>query len=222
VLIGAVLGVVVAAGAPWQAVAALALAVIHPLWFIVGAAGWAVWSRRRRTTAGPDDEAAFLRGLAAELAAGASLRGGVIAAARRAPSLDVERAVRLCAAGRPADEIGAVLGDALPVNGTAAAAAFRLATRTGGSAAAVVEGLAERAEAMGRLSRERSALTAQARLSAWVVGGVPVVLIALGLLTGVGPGAGDLGPGGVALVAVGLGLIGLGAFVVWLMARRAA
>ncbi|MCB2223365.1 MAG: type II secretion system F family protein [Actinobacteria bacterium] len=221
-LTGALLAVAAAAGVPWPMVGAIALAVVHPAWFLAAVAGWVMWHRRTGRSPGPDDEAAFLRGLAAELSAGASLRGAVVAAARRSPALDLGRAARLCAAGRPAGEIGSELASALPVNGTAAAAAFRLATRTGGSTAAVMEALAERAEASGRLARERSALTAQARLSAWVVGGLPVGLVVLGVVTGAGPGGGDLGPGGTAMVAAGLALIGAGAALVWLMAARSA
>jgi len=220
-LIGAILGLAVAAGAPWQVVAAVGLAAVHPAWFLAAIAIWAVVRVRMRQRAGPEDESAFLRGLAAELSAGASLRGGVIAAASRAPALDLDRAVRLCMAGRPADEIGVALGDALEINRVATAAAFRLAARTGGAISPVVESLAARADAGGRLARDRVALTAQARLSAWIVGGVPVGLIGVGVITGVGPGAGDLGSGGAVLVGIGLTLIAAGALVVVVMVRRA-
>jgi len=220
-LIGVVLGLAVAVGAPWQAVVAVGLAAVHPAWFLAAVGVWAVVRSRRQQGPGPDDEAAFLRGLAAELSAGASLRGGVIAAAARAPALDLGRAVRLCRAGRPADEIGAALGDALQVNQVGTAAAFRLASRTGGAIAPAVESLAMRAEAGGRLARDRAALTAQARLSAWIVGGMPVGLIGLGLITGIGPGAGGLGSGSLVLVGLGLALIAAGSLVVVVMVRRA-
>ena len=84
-MMGVVLGLAVASGVPWPAAAAIALAVFHPLWFLVGAVAWAAvhWKNRAGPTA--DDESAFLRGLAAELAAGASLRRAVTAAAARAP-----------------------------------------------------------------------------------------------------------------------------------------
>ena len=219
-LIGALLAVLVASGAPLPIVAAVALALIHPVWFLVAVAVWAVVGRRRRAVPGPDEEAAFLRGLAAELSAGSGLRAGVVAAAGRAPGLDLARSARLCSAGRPAAEVGAALGDALPVNRSAIGAAFRLSSHTGGPIAPLIDTLAARAEAMGRLERERRASTAQARLSAWVVGGLPIGLIVLALATGTGPGAGDLGPVGVGLVGAGLGLIGAGSIVVAVMARR--
>jgi tight adherence protein B len=221
VLIAVMLAVAIFAGAPWQAVAAVALAVLHPVWFLVGVALWAVVRYRRAEGPTPDDEAVFLRGLAAELSAGASLRGAVVAAAGRAPALDLGRAARLCAAGRPAAEIGIALEDSMGVNQEAVAAAFRLAARTGGAIAPVVEALAERAEADGRLGRERRALTAQARMSAWVVGGAPVGLIVLGSLTGAGPDIDELGAGGSILVVAGLALIVGGSLLVWAMVRSA-
>ena len=96
----------VAAGAalafrvPWPAVIAAVLAIHVPVGFLAAAAGWGILHRRRRRAkAGPDDESAFLRGLAAELAAGSSLRGGVVAAAARAPALGLDGAARLCAIG---------------------------------------------------------------------------------------------------------------------------
>jgi len=220
-LIGVLRGLAVAAGVPWPAVAAIALAVFRPVWFLVGAVVWAVIHWRSRTGPTADDESAFLRGLAAELAAGASLRRGVTAAAARAPALDLDGAVRLCEAGFPVDEIGRSVGAALPVNGVAAAAAFRLAAGTGGAVGPVVAALASRAEAMGRLSRDRSALTSQARLSAWIVGGAPIGLVLFGLLTGRGIDAGELGRGGTVLIGIGLALIASGSLAVWAMVRRA-
>ena len=221
-LIGVLLGLALLVGIPWQLVAVAALAVWHPIWFLAGAGAWAVANRRRRAGGTADDEAAFLRGLAAELAAGASLRSGVVAAASRAPALDLRRAVRHCLAGSPAGPIGTALRQALPVNGVAAAATFRLAARTGGSIAPVVEVLAERAAAEGHLVRERAALTSQARLSAWLVGGAPVGLVVAGGLAGFGPDASELGTAGLLLTGAGLALIGAGSLVVWAMLRRAA
>jgi Flp pilus assembly protein TadB len=197
------------------------LAVIGPVWFLAGAAVWAVLARRRTTEPGPADEAAFLRNLAGELAAGASLRGAVVTAAAGSPALGLQQAVRLAAAGMPADRVGTALGTLLPVNGVAAAAAFRLAASTGGRASSAFESLAVRADEVSRLAAERRALTAQARLSAWIVGGGPVALVVLGLSTGRGPGLAALGPVGILVVGIGLALIGAGALAVWLMVRRA-
>jgi tight adherence protein B len=212
----------VLAGAPWQVITAVVLALWNPLAFLVAVAGWAVLARRRGSLPSSADlEAAFLRGLAAELASGQSIRAAVAAAASRSPSLGLERAVRLASAGRSADEIGLAIAPALATNGVACAAAFRSAAQAGGPSGAAFESLARTAEETGRLVRERRALTAQARLSAWVVGGGPVGLAGLSLITDWGPGAASLGSAGPAVIGTGLGLIGAGAAVVWVMVRRA-
>ncbi|MCU0282195.1 MAG: hypothetical protein MUE66_10395, partial [Acidimicrobiia bacterium] len=181
-----VLALALAAGAPLPALGVAVLALWQPLWLLVAAVVWAavVRRRRRRGAPGPGDEAGFLQGLAAELDAGASLRAAVSAAATRAPALDLSRACRLAEAGLPAEEVGEALQAALPVNGRLAAAAFRLASTTGGRVASLFHTLAARAAEVGRLSRERRALTAQARASAWVVGGMPVALLLLLAVTG--------------------------------------
>jgi tight adherence protein B len=221
VLIPAGLALAVALGAPIPVIAAVALALAQPVWFLVVAAGWGIVARRKGTGPSPEDEAAFLHGLAAELTAGASIRAAVVAAAARSPGLDLVPAARLCAAGLPAVEIGEQIGRALPVNGKATAAAFRLAAATGGRVATVVQSLAVRADEVGRLAGERRALTAQARLSAWIVGGGPAALVLFGVVSGLGPDLDDLGPAGPPVLAGGLALIGAGALVVWLMVRRA-
>jgi tight adherence protein B len=208
------------AGAPWQLVAILVIAVRLPVLFLAGVAGWTVWHRRTPAAAGPSAEADLLRGMAAELAAGASLRGALVAASDRAPSLDLRRAVRLAAAGFPAAEVGEALRDALPHNGRLVAPAFRLAAETGGRASGIMTTLAARADDVGALARERRALTAQARLSAWIVGGAP--LLVLGALAA----AGRLGPlaaapAGRIVLAVGIGLETAGVAAVALMLRRA-
>ena len=157
------------AGAPWLLVVILLVAVRLPVVFLAGVAGWTLWARRSPAASGPSAEADLLRGMAAELAAGASLRGALVAASDRAPSLDLHRAVRLAAVGFPARDVGEALREALPHNGRLVAPAFRLAAETGGRAAGIMTTLAARADDVGALARERRALTAQARLSAWIV-----------------------------------------------------
>ena len=216
----AILALSLAAGAPPVVVAVAALAFWRPLWLLAAAGLWAVLARRRRRRAGPGDEADFLQGLAAELGAGAALRSAVVAAAARAPALDLGRACRLAGAGLPAAEVGDALEGALPVNGRLAAAALRLASSTGGRAAGLFHSLAGRAAEVGRLERERRALTAQARASAWVVGGLPLALLVMLVATG-RAGALLSDPAGPAVLAVGLGLETAGIGIVWLMVRGA-
>jgi len=221
VLSAALLSLSIAAGAPLLVVAVAALAFWRPLWLLAAAGLWALLARRRRRRVGPGDEADFLQGLAAELGAGAALRSAVVAAAARAPALDLGRACRLAGAGLPAEQVGAALQAALPVNGRLAAAAFRLASSTGGRVAGLFHSLAARAADVGRLERERRALTAQARASAWVVGSLPVAVLVMLAATGrAGTLLGDAA--GPAVLALGLGLEAAGVAVVWLMVRREA
>jgi len=127
------------------------------------------------------------------------------------------------------------------VNGRLAAAAFRLASSTGGKVAGLFHSLAARAADVGRLERERRALTAQARASAWVVGSLPVAVLVMlrppdgrapcwatppgpSCWPGVGPGGGrgggrlaDGAEGGPVTATLAV-LVGLGASIA---ARRA-
>ena len=198
----------------------LAFAYLSPAGFLAAAGSWGVLQAVQRSRARrerPGAEADFLRGMAAEIDAGASIRQAVAAAADRAPTLQLDGVVRLAEAGRPAPEVAAGLADALPLNGRLAAAAYQLVVETGARASAVFAGLAVRAAGAGDLARERRALTAQTRLSAWLVGGLPVAAIAALSLAGRGPDpAGAGGP----LIAGGVGLIAVGGVVVWLMVRR--
>jgi Flp pilus assembly protein TadB len=211
----------IVARAPFGLLGVVGLAIKWPVVFLVVAAAWSIAARRvlsRRT--GPEEEASFLRALAAELASGTSLRKALPEAASRAPELDLKSAVRRAAVGLPAEKIGEALGSALRVNGRTTAAAFRLADVTGGRINPMMLTLAGRADEVGRLARERHALTAQVRASAWLVGGAPVgLLVVMGLL-GVGPDLSGLGGIGRALMLSGLGMIGLGAAIVWWMVRR--
>ncbi len=218
----AFLAAALALGAPPGVVAVVAVALYQPVWFLVGAAGWAVAARiRAGERAGPDDEARFLQGVAAELDGGASLRGALVEAAGRASRLDLQPVVRRAALGRPMAEVAAALRASLPLNGRLAGPALGLAAATGGRSAAVFSGLAVRAAAQGDLARERRSLTAQARLSAAIVAGAPLVLAAALAVGGGSASLLGLGAGGVALAAIGLGLELAGVAVVWWMIRRA-
>ncbi|MDX1384833.1 MAG: type II secretion system F family protein, partial [Thermoanaerobaculia bacterium] len=158
--------------------------------------------------------------MAAELAAGAPPRTALAAAASRDGDPALGRAARLAEAGMAVDLVSEELVVALPVNGRLAAAAWHLVATAGGPASAMFELLAVRAADEGSLRRERRALTAQARASAAVVAGLPIVLLlgmaATGRLrAGTDPALG-------LVVAVGLGLQAAGLAVVWTMLRRSS
>lgn len=167
----------------------------------------------------PEEEAAWLRSLAAELGAGATLRAALEAAAADVPRF--ERVVRLAASGSPLEEVAGHVACGLSTVGRSAAAAIEIVARQGGRAAAVFAELAAQADAEADLAAERRAATAQARLSAMVVGALP--LVALAMLFASGRAAalmrgGSIGP---LILAVGTALQILGLVVVVVMMRRA-
>jgi Flp pilus assembly protein TadB len=168
----------------------------------------------------PDAEAAVLRAVAAELAAGRSLRGSLAAAAGASQDVDMSRVARLAAAGRPMDEIAAVVEESLQVNGRRAAAALHLAGRTGAAPRLVLERLAAQAADLGALARERRVLTAQTRMSAGLVGGAPVALVVLLGVTGRLAGLVD-DPAGKAVLVSGAALLLAGIAAVAIMLARA-
>jgi Flp pilus assembly protein TadB len=204
-------------------VLAIWLALVRPVWFLAAVAGWAAWHQRARfraERAAPDAEAAVLRAIAAELAAGASLRGSLVAAAGTSQDVDLSRVARLAAAGRPMDEIADAVEESLRVNGRRAAAALHLAGRTGAAPRRVLDRLAAQAADLGALARERRALTAQARMSAALVGGAPVVLIAVLGFTGRLSGLLD-DPAGRVVLTAGATLLLAGITAVVIMLARA-
>lgn len=200
-----------------------ALAAIEPRLILAGAAVWAVVHamRRRRHRVTPDDEATYFRALAAELRAGASLRGALGEAVDRVPALSLDRAVRYAEAGAPMTEIADIVEVQFPENGRLAGAAFRLSDWSGAQVADTFAGLADRASASAELARERRAATAQARMSAIVIGIAPVAFAALLLATGRGAGLVDHGWIGLLILGAGLTLEVLGLLVVALIIRRA-
>lgn len=205
---------------PVVAVAALAAASPPTAALLAGPAVIAWWFRRKKGRTAAVDEAAFCAALSAELQAGASLRHALAAAAERDPTPELAVPAREAMAGVSAPEIASHLQRALPINGRHAALAFRLAADTGAGTAAVFTHLATRATQAAESRRERDALIAQAKLSAFVVGGAPIAIAVflvatgrIGLLTGAGTP-------GVAIALAGFGLVGTGLFVVWAMIKR--
>jgi tight adherence protein B len=215
----ALLAIGIAAGLPSLTLGAAAAAMWHPWLILAGAPVWAAVEHRRRRDLrpGPDDEAAFLRSLAAELDGGASLRVALAVAADRAPRLDLAEAARLATAGLPAERVAASVEAALPVNGRLTSAAWLLAASSGAPAAAVAQSLAVLAADEGALRRERRALTAQARASAWVVGALPAVLLAA-MVAGGRLSVSDPSLTPVLVVGLGLQVAGVAA-VVWMLRR---
>lgn len=212
-----------ALGVPSLMIAIAAVAAIEPRLVLVGAAVWGVVAtlRRRATSITPDDEATLFRAMAAELRSGASLRSALAEAAHRVPQIQLDRPVRFAAAGMQMAEIAEAIELQLPENGRLAAAAFRLSDWSGARVADTFDGLAERAAATAELARERRAATAQARLSALIVGIAPLAFTVLLVTTGRGAGLVAHGGLGWLVLGVGLGLEMLGLIAVAAIVRRA-
>ncbi len=204
-------------------IAIAAVAAIEPRLVLVGAAAWGIVTaiRRRGKRVIPDDEATLFRAMAAELRSGASLRSALAEAAHRVPQIQLDRPVRFAAAGMQMTEIAEAIEVQLPENGRLAAAAFRLSDWSGARVADTFDGLAERAAATAELARERKAATAQARLSALIVGVAPLAFTLLLMVTGRGADLAARGGLGWLVLGVGLGLEMLGLVIVAVIVRRA-
>ncbi len=204
-------------------IAIAAVAAIEPRLVLIGGAIWGVVAalQRRVARVTPDNEATLFRAMAAELRSGASLRGALAEAAHRVPQIRLERPVRLAAAGMQMTEIAEAVETQLPENGRLAAAAFRLSDWSGARVADTFDGLAQRAAATAELVRERRAATAQARLSALIVGVAPLAFTVLLVATGRGAGLVAHGGLGWLVLGVGLGLEALGLLTVAAIVRRA-
>ena len=214
---------VLAAVALWRdgrivVLAAAVLAVRRPVLGLAAVAVWVTVSRLRAApSSGPDDEAATLERIVAELRGGASPRAALVRVASASPPVELAPAARAAEAGLSAGHVAPRLAECLPRNGRLTAAAWALASEAGAPAGPVMSLLARRAAARGRLDRERRALTAQARATAWLIGGVPLAVCAVLALTG-RIGAGPAAP----ILAAGIALQFAGLAVVALMIRRAS
>jgi Flp pilus assembly protein TadB len=216
-LLATLVAIGVASGAHPALLLIALLAFVEPGWFLVAVVVWSVYGRwKAKVTTGPRSEAVFLEGMAAELRGGASLRSAIADAAERT-DLDLTPVVRMARAGRPMGDIAVRLAEHLPINGMVAGPALNLAASAGSSVAGVFDALALRSAEIAEEERERKSLTAQARLSAWLVGGAPAAVACAMFLFG-GSVIGR-GPAAATIAVVGFGLQLAGAAVVWRMVR---
>lgn len=167
--------------------------------------------RRRRPRV---DEQRYLAAVHGELRAGASLRQALADAAlgQDCPPLPATR--RLALAGAPIERLAESLRR-LPGNGRRIGAAIEVAGLSGGRSADVFLGLANRAAAQADLERQQKILTTQARVSALVVGGLPLLWLAFG---GVGRLQALVQAGAGAVALVGFAMETVGALLVWRLA----
>ena len=205
-----------------RAIEGLAIALIHahPL-LALPAVAIAVFRSRRAAggTSHPELVAAFLRSLTAELRGGRSLRMALVDSARLDPRLGLDRVVRVAAAGRPMEQVADEMATCPGMTGIATG--LRVGAMTGGSAVSVFESLAVDATDEVALARERRELTVQARLSIAVVAGFPIAVLGYQIVSGQALELVRDGSIGVALLVIGVGLLGVGLATVAILMRRA-
>jgi len=161
------------------------VALYNPLPALALVAVWVIHHRYLSMPGpSPDDEARFLAGIVSEARGGASPRQAVIRVAERDQMIQAGAAVRAATLGLESAVLSQALSHALPLNGRLAGAAWAISNEVGAPFAPVMGALADRASRRGRLQRERRGLTAQARATAWIVAGIPLVLVALLAITG--------------------------------------
>jgi Flp pilus assembly protein TadB len=179
-------------------------------------AGVSIVVHRRTRSNSMIGEGDLLRHLSGRVSAGSSIRSAIAD-----PSIDSvpDRARRLAALGLPMARVGAEMNSLFPVNGVAFQAICSFSEHTGAGISAALAVLAERADDATELARQRSVTLAQVKLSAVVVGLVPIAasMVVLAL-------KGIPEPGGAVIVvpmAVGIALQLIGTFVVFSVASRA-
>lgn len=219
-LTGLVLGAVCLGYLPPVAGTAIALINTQPALALPALALAVIRSRMGSDrTSQPELVATFLRSVSYELRAGRSLRMALVDTARLEPRLGLARVVRVAAAGRPMEQVA----DEIATNPAMAgiATGLRVAAMTGGSAVPVFESLAADATDEVALARERRELTVHARLSIAVVAGFPMAVLGYQIISGQAMELIREGSVGVALLIVGVGLLGMGLTTVAILMRRA-
>lgn len=171
--------------------------------------------RLRNRSQKPEGEGGLLRYFAGRVSAGATIRTAIAEADGDAVP---ERARRLAMLGRPMDTVGGAVEEVLPVNGAAFRAICTFSEHTGAAIVAALGVLADQADEATELVRQRRVALAQIKLSAVVVGLVPIAASAgLLLVRGVPE------PGGAIVVlpmAVGIALQLVGTAIVFNVAAR--
>lgn len=183
---------------------------------VIGLAAASAMLRARRRTEAAGSEGAVLRQLSGVVAAGATIRTSIA----DAHMIGIpDRARRLAALGQPMTEVGSAIVEVLPINGIAFRAICSFSEHTGAAISNALSVLADRADDAAELARQRTIALAQVKLSAVVVGIVPIAAsIGLVALRGVPE------PGGIAIVGPMLGGVALqvtGTAVVFRVASRA-
>jgi hypothetical protein len=137
--------------------------------FVVAAGSAALRARSQRSVEG--DEGTLLRQLSGRIAVGATIRSAI---ADPAVAAIPARARRLAVLGRPIADVGSEIAPMLVVNGAAFRAICSFSEHTGAAVSTALSVLADRADEAVELTRQRRVALAQVKLSAIVVGLVPI------------------------------------------------
>ncbi|MCH7668009.1 MAG: type II secretion system F family protein [Acidobacteria bacterium] len=209
------------AGAPWWVGIVVGAWLVSPLLAGAGLAVGLGYAAVQRTKAQPKRRLLMCVDIvSAELRSGRSLRHAFATGARDSGVAGWQRVEARALAGLPIGDVGAALTDT-GRDGERVRAVLAIADSTGGEAALIFEGLADTMRGRESLDRERRMATAQARFSAGVIAGGPLVALVWLLLTGAlgrllsGGGIGA----GVVVVGTALEILGVG-LVVWMIVRE--
>lgn len=199
-------------GSSWVALVLLALAGVLPRWLYVVA-------RRRRWQRFDEQLPDALLMLAGALRAGVGLGTAIqqlVAQAQGPVGQEFSLVLREQRMGVSLDDALAHLGRRVPTDAaTLVVSALRIAGETGGALADTLERTASTIRSRLQMEGKIDALTAQGRLQAWVVGALPLVLMAV--LQHMEPKAMALmwttpaGWGALTLIA---GLLGVGVYLI--------
>lgn len=211
------LGYGIGSGVPLWALAALVVGSVTPGWGLVGVGLLLLWTRPERLHEG---DVAFYNSVASELRGGAGLRSALARSGRFLDADARRRLERLTAAGRPMVEVAGVIEAAVPRFGVAAGSAVRVSGRVGGRAADVFASLARAAAREQELDDEIRSASAHGRLSALIIGGIPLLLSSVMVLTGRTGLVADSGAVGLVLALAGWTLIVTGVTAVFVIVRR--
>ena len=216
-LAGVTVAALLVVGAPPRVIALVGVAMVIPMWGLVLAVPVVafVWWRRRRSETRSPGAASFLRSVTADVSTGRTLRQAI--ADSPSPIVD-DRVRRICHAGAPMGEVASALAPRLEGAGAAFVGLVTATEITGGSPVVALSTMLDQVEARSSLARDQRVAVAQARISAFVVGVVPLALaLALVIMRGVPE------PGGaivVGIMACGAVLMLAGAVSVFMMSRR--
>jgi len=203
----------------WVVAGTLAFSMLPPpaaFAVVLGAAGVSVLRSRKARDERGHDEGELPRQFSGRVLAGATFRGAIADPAMESVPL---LARRLASLGRPMSEVGDALAPAFPINNAAFGAICAFSEHTGAAISTALTVLAQRADDAKELARQRGVALAQVKLSAVVVGLIPIAAsVGLVALRGIPS------PGGAIIVIpmiVGIALQITGTAVVFHVASRA-